>query len=274
MRKLLVVLAFILQGCSGTFAEKPFDKLVRESGCITADQIYRSYQNNEASAQLAYQNRPIRVCGVVESVKLDLFDRPIVNLETSGWGSFSITNLRMEDAANLRSGTISVFECREINEVLSNPILGQCVIPILASEVYITPPPAPKRSELAPEPQFSNASPSNAEFEPAASDGAADATIRAFYGALGAGQGDAAAALVVPEKTSSGAFAAHNLTRFYGNMKSPVELISIYPDGTSSYMVRYRFTVTRTPCNGRAIVSIVQRNGRSYISEINALDGC
>jgi hypothetical protein len=99
-------------------------------------------------------------------------------------------------------------------------------------------------------------------------------TIRAFYSALRSGQGAIAASMIVPEKTQSGSFSPEELSRYYGSMRSPVELISLEPEGDGSYFVRYKFTVSGTACNGRAIINMTERNGRNYIKRIRALDGC
>jgi len=107
-----------------------------------------------------------------------------------------------------------------------------------------------------------------ADYETAAS------TIRAFYSALGSGQGGVAASMVVPEKTASGPFSAKELTRYYGNMRSPIQLLSVLPSAANAYMVRYKFVVTNSACNGRAVVEMTKRNGRNYIARIRALDGC
>lgn len=110
--------------------------------------------------------------------------------------------------------------------------------------------------------------------DPTADYGTATSTIRAFYSALGSGEGDVAASMVVPEKTASGPFSAKELTRYYGNMRSPIQLLSVSPRGVNAYAVRYKYAVTRTVCNGRTVVEMTKRNGRNYIARIRALDGC
>ncbi len=99
-------------------------------------------------------------------------------------------------------------------------------------------------------------------------------TIRAFYAALQAGQGSVAATMIVPEKRLSGPFSAASLTRFYSNMKSPVELLNVSRMGAATYLVRYRYAVTHSVCSGRAIVETTELQGRDYIKRIRALDGC
>ena len=112
------------------------------------------------------------------------------------------------------------------------------------------------------------------EEDPTADYGTAATTIRAFYSALGSGQGGVAASMVVPEKTARGPFSAHELTRYYGNMRWPIQLLSVLPSEANTYMVRYKFAVTNSVCNGRAVVEMTKRNGRNYIARIRALDGC
>ena len=57
--------------------------------------------------------------------------------------------------------------------------------------------------------------------------GTAATTIRAFYSALHAGQGDVAASMIVSEKTVTGSLSATSLSQFYGNLKTPIELINV-----------------------------------------------
>lgn len=57
-------------------------------------------------------------------------------------------------------------------------------------------------------------------------------------------------------------------------MRSPIQLLSVSPRGVNAYAVRYKYAVTRTVCNGRAVVEMTKRNGRNYIGRIRALDGC
>lgn len=112
------------------------------------------------------------------------------------------------------------------------------------------------------------------EEDPTADYGTAATTIRAFYLALGSGQGGIAASMVVPEKTAVGPFSAHELTRYYGNMRWPIQLLSVLPSAANTYTVRYKYAVTKTVCNGRGVVEMTNRNGRNYIARIRALDGC
>ena len=112
------------------------------------------------------------------------------------------------------------------------------------------------------------------EQDPTADYGTAATTIRAFYSALGSGQGGVAASMVVPEKTARGPFSARELTRYYGNMRSPIQLLRVLPSDANAYMVRYKYAVTKTVCNGRGVVEMTNRNGRNYIARIRALDGC
>src|SRR5262249_12335614 len=56
--------------------------------------------------------------------------------------------------------------------------------------------------------------------------------VTRFYRALGAGAGDTAAALVVPEKRGIGPFNELNMATFFGNMREPLALQSVRPSGS------------------------------------------
>ena len=104
--------------------------------------------------------------------------------------------------------------------------------------------------------------------------GTGASTVRAFYYALGAGDGAAAAAFVVAEKRAKGPFSAGALTRFYGSLAEPLELLDVSALGADRYRVRYRFTSGAGRCDGLAEVTTTRRDGRFYIQRIKALNGC
>ena len=109
--------------------------------------------------------------------------------------------------------------------------------------------------------------------DPTAEYGTAATTVRAFYDALAAGNGGAAANFIAPERRR-GAFSPDEMTRFYGGLVAPLKLLSLEPSGPDAYLVRYQFTSRARACNGRAIVKTVNRGGSNLIASIHALDGC
>ncbi|GAB5461977.1 hypothetical protein [Hoeflea alexandrii] len=104
--------------------------------------------------------------------------------------------------------------------------------------------------------------------------GSAATTVEAFYLALGAGDGATAAAFVIPEKTTKGPFSAAELTRFYGGLREPLELISMTAISTAEFLASYRFAAGDGICDGRALVRTENRDGRFFIRSIKALNGC
>jgi hypothetical protein len=99
------------------------------------------------------------------------------------------------------------------------------------------------------------------------------AVVQDFYSALGAADGARASGDVVPEKRS-GNYAAAALSRYYGSMSQPVQLISASAAGnTVAVRYTYAFANGRT-CNGAANVSVTTRNGQPLIAGIQALNGC
>ena len=105
-------------------------------------------------------------------------------------------------------------------------------------------------------------------------DDTGESTVRAFYGALGAGDGEAASAQVVPEKRSSRAFSPDAISQFYGRLPEPIQLTDVVPLAPGSYRVRYRYSTGRSRCNGGAVVSLTNRGGRDLIRSIRATSGC
>ncbi|MGZ2412237.1 hypothetical protein ACUXST_001658 [Sphingomonas sp. F9_3S_D5_B_2] len=106
------------------------------------------------------------------------------------------------------------------------------------------------------------------------SNGSGEATVRAFYGALGSGNGAAASSQVVPEKRSGGAYSAGAMSRFYGHLPEPIRLTSVAPVSDGRYRVTYRYSAGRSHCNGTAVIRLTNRSGRVLISSIRSLSGC
>lgn len=104
--------------------------------------------------------------------------------------------------------------------------------------------------------------------------GTAASTVRAFYYALAAGDGETAASFVVSEKRASGPFSAHALTRFYGNLAEPLNLVDLQPSGSGKFRVRYTFKSGKSRCDGEAIVTTTKHDGADFIKTIKALNGC
>lgn len=101
-----------------------------------------------------------------------------------------------------------------------------------------------------------------------------EATVRAFYEGLRAGNGPAASAHVIPEKRSTGAFSAGAITRYYGQLREPLRVLDVVPMANGNYRVSYRYSAGRSRCNGSAVVSTTRRGGQELIRSIRALNGC
>lgn len=114
----------------------------------------------------------------------------------------------------------------------------------------------------------------SAEGESAQDEGMAASVVRAFYQALGAGDGKSASALVVEEKRKKGSFSAKELTRFYGGLTEPLELLDLRQAGDDRYTVRYRYATRSGRCEGAATVRIAERQGRYFVAAIKADNGC
>lgn len=99
-------------------------------------------------------------------------------------------------------------------------------------------------------------------------------TVRAFYAALGRGDGEAASNFVIPEKRGAGPFAPDSISRFYGSLIEPLKLTDLTSQKPGEYLVGYQFRASSRRCQGRAIVTMTQREGLSLIAKIHPLDGC
>lgn len=104
--------------------------------------------------------------------------------------------------------------------------------------------------------------------------GTAATVVRAFYLALGAGNGVEAARFVVPEKAAKGPLSAASLSGYYGKMEERIELLSLRKKSDDTFLVSYAFRKGAKACSGRAEVRTESRGDKDYILRIRALDGC
>jgi hypothetical protein len=101
-----------------------------------------------------------------------------------------------------------------------------------------------------------------------------EATVRAFYHALGAGNGSVASAQIIPEKRSSRAFSPEAISRFYGGLAEPLRLMQVVPLAPGVFRVSYRYSAGRSRCDGSAVVRLANRGDRDFVRSIDALNGC
>jgi hypothetical protein len=107
-----------------------------------------------------------------------------------------------------------------------------------------------------------------------AANGEAAMAVRAFYKALGEGDGARAAAVVVPEGREAGPLSAGELTRLYGNLKVPLRITKLDPISGETVFVRYQFvTADDRLCLGSATVATAQREGETLVRGIRNF-GC
>jgi hypothetical protein len=99
--------------------------------------------------------------------------------------------------------------------------------------------------------------------------------VQGFYRALGEGDGSQAASLIIPSKRKSGPLSAAEMSRFYGNLRTPLQLVDVRALGGSRYRATYTFeTEGGRRCNGSSVVTTATLGGVDLISRIVAENGC
>jgi hypothetical protein len=78
--------------------------------------------------------------------------------------------------------------------------------------------------------------------------------VAKFYRALSMGDGQAAAAIVIPAKRGVGPFDAANMSKFYRSFKEPLRVRSIRQIDANVVEARYSYRASATPCEATAIV--------------------
>lgn len=99
--------------------------------------------------------------------------------------------------------------------------------------------------------------------------------VAKFYSALAVADGQAAAALVVPEKRGIGPFNENAIHSFFGNMIVPLEVISVVKRSRDRVEVTYTYVDSKgKACDGQSHVDTVYNFGTTLIQKIRALSGC
>lgn len=96
---------------------------------VTAKELFRAYEANEAAAQQQYGDRPLEVTAIVAGVDLDFGNEPVVKLATDN--EFMSAHAQLDEAsqakaAGLKKGQLLTLECDEVSEVIGTPILSGC----------------------------------------------------------------------------------------------------------------------------------------------------
>jgi hypothetical protein len=99
-------------------------------------------------------------------------------------------------------------------------------------------------------------------------------TVRAFYSALAQANGAKANSFMTVEKRAAPAYQPDAIDTFYGHMAEPLTLLSLNASGSGEYDVRYRYRKQTAVCNGHAIVTTQQTEGRVLIAKIRPLGNC
>jgi hypothetical protein len=191
------------------------------------------------------------------------------------------------------AGTLPLEACAGRNGVASGPLDARATVMAsaqLQTTQLPTPPRAPPsrptpsrprpertpvaRIERAPAPAYA-APPDDRPSGDSPAGGSSVAAVRAFYAALGDGDGDRAASMVVPEKREEGPLSASALTGFYSSLRSPLRITGLEQIGDNAVGVRYRFVARDGGlCSGSAVVNTTRRDGDTLVQRIRTASGC
>lgn len=131
---ILIILAIIGSNGSKPAADSGNSTAAAEAVApveVSAVELFRAYQANEARAKKEYGDRPLLVTGTVDGVDLDLLDDPKVKLRTDNQFMSAQATLVDEDkpkASDLSKGDKIKLLCDGVTEVISIPMLAGCKI--------------------------------------------------------------------------------------------------------------------------------------------------
>ena len=112
---------------------KPQDEPMAEPAPlqVSAAELLAAYEANEQAAQLKYGQGPLEVSGTISSIQLDLFDDPMISLESGEILNQTTLHFSKRDAneiAGLAKGQQLTALCKRVSEVLAAPQASDCSI--------------------------------------------------------------------------------------------------------------------------------------------------
>lgn len=109
---------------------------------VSAAEISKAFQKNEAKAKLTYDGHVLEITGKVKDIDLDIGDSPVIRLrgsgDTMGMGinqdgkitDVAINGLTKEDAAKIDKGQTLTFTCGSADEAMGGPQLSDCKVKV------------------------------------------------------------------------------------------------------------------------------------------------
>jgi hypothetical protein len=98
---------------------------------VTATELFAAYQANEAAAQQQYGDVPLLVSGTVDSVTLDILNKPVVKLRTPDESmsmQAGLTEASQPKASKLSPGDQVTLRCTGASTPTGAPALEHCDI--------------------------------------------------------------------------------------------------------------------------------------------------
>lgn len=135
----LMSAAVLLAGCDGASTGTP-PKPSAPPVEVSAAEISKAFQANEAKAKITYEGKTLIVTGMVKDIDLSLGDAPVIRLRGSGevYGAGINSEGKMTDvdihgptkeqAAEFVKGKPLTFSCTGIDEVMGSAQLNDCTV--------------------------------------------------------------------------------------------------------------------------------------------------
>lgn len=96
---------------------------------VTAIELFRAYEANEAAAKKQYGDQRLLVTGTVAGVDLNLTDQPVVLLKTPNEfmsARADLADSAKDHASDLKKGETVKLLCAGVQEMMGVPLLSDC----------------------------------------------------------------------------------------------------------------------------------------------------
>ena len=121
----VILSALLVAGCGPAPIEKPAGPPLT----VTAKELAKAYEENEAGAQLKYGNHVLEVTGKIASIDLDFSNKPFLVLVGTNpfmGPQMQLTEASQAKAASLKKGAIVTSVCASVSELAGTPMLTGC----------------------------------------------------------------------------------------------------------------------------------------------------
>ncbi|WP_051940451.1 OB-fold protein [Stenoxybacter acetivorans] len=118
------------QNAESASAQNAESAPVEEMLKVTAAQMVKTYDDNEAAGDAAYKGKKLAITGTIESINKDISDNTVINFKGKDFSHVmaNLADSEEEKALKLKKNTQLTVICIGDGEVMGSPVARNCII--------------------------------------------------------------------------------------------------------------------------------------------------